>query len=229
MAFRGDDHQVVGGLGGHVGHVAEHFTGAIVEDEEGARPALAVGQRHGQAQGWAMGRFEPAVFDIQVERRNVDAAGGQADAVAEVIAVGLVLQLRRRADAGLLAIVVDTDDFLAGRIKQADLVVGGASLGKTEEILGDAAEFLRFALLEVALQRPAGGDEAQIAADDEQSAVKHAGPEADVELLGRFAVAALGIAMAVGIEIADEHNDAGQWQEIAQEGEDALTVHRNSR
>ena len=129
---------------------------------------------------------------------------------------------------GVLAIVVDADDFLPLGVEQAHLVVGVAGRREAEKILFDAAQFLGVTTFDEALHRAVRGHDAQVANDDQQATIEHASTEADIELLGSLEMAALDIAMAIGVEIGGEQDEPGQRQEVAQEGQEVVRAHERS-
>ncbi len=172
----------------------EDRTQVEVDDDDAERLASGVVQRRGEAHHRHVRHFQRAMLLVELDRRNVNFAGWQHDAAAEIatVALGRELLLRHNARGMVRSGAVDADDLAAaiGEADQAKLLDGRLGLRLREidaldalapDLGRSAADRIVASGLDGAHQRVMGGHRAHaehVAAQTAQIDVEHAEPGA---------------------------------------------------
>lgn len=142
--------------------VPDQFAAVVVDQHHALLFARAVERRRAEAQHGLVGNLDPALLDVEVQRRDIDFPLPEAQGIAEEIASGLVLQFLSGYRFRLAVDQVDPDRFHAAAVEIADLVVMAFFLGHVQKLRGQALLFFRAARVEKMLERGRPGQEPQV-------------------------------------------------------------------
>ncbi len=115
-----EQHGVIGGFATAVGELLEHASGLHVDKQQAQ---IAAPQTHalGDADHGIEGAIDHPVFDVEIERRDVNPLPGQRHGIAKVVTLPFVLQLVVGHTLQMLTLTIDTHPLHAVRRQPAHL------------------------------------------------------------------------------------------------------------
>ncbi len=118
-----EQHGVSRAAAGALAKPCQYALGAVIQYQHTGASAPFVEQRGRHANGGLQRLFDHAVFDVQIQRRDINLARGQVQRVGEVVAVRLGLQFALGDNGGLAVGIVHAYTFPAVQAEDAHLVV----------------------------------------------------------------------------------------------------------
>ncbi len=120
----------------------------IVHHHDPAPTPRLIDNRHAEPERRLNRCSDTVLFDVEIERRNIDLARRQFHRVDEEVALRLVLQPLQGNDERLVLDVVDADTLHSALVDPAQLVIDPETRGKRHQIGREVGKRRRIVLVE---------------------------------------------------------------------------------